>query len=71
MQQWIAADGRGQGLGSALHVASPQCFCAVGEARSSEDLIALGTKRGLKNPQDWALNVVASGQTPGHWSQVA
>ncbi len=43
----------------------------MGEARSSEDLIALGTKRGLKNPQDWALNVVASGQKPGHWSQVA
>jgi hypothetical protein len=42
-----------------------------GEARSLEELIALGTKRGLKNPQGWARHVLAGRQTRGHWSQVA
>ena len=42
-----------------------------GEARSLEDLIALGTKRGLKNPQGWARHVLAGRQTRGHWSRVA
>ena len=42
-----------------------------GDARSLEELIALGTKRGLKNPQGWARHVLAGRQTRGHWSQVA
>jgi DNA repair protein RadD len=42
-----------------------------GDARSLEELIALGTKRGLKNPQGWARHVLAGRQTRGHWSRVA
>ena len=42
-----------------------------GEAHSMEQLIALGQRRGMKNPRGWARYVLAARQTRGHWSQVA
>jgi superfamily II DNA or RNA helicase len=41
------------------------------EAHSMEQLIALGQRRGMKNPRGWARNVLAARQTRGHWSRVA
>ena len=42
-----------------------------GEARSLEDLVALGTQRGMKNPRGWARHVLASRQTRGQWELLA
>lgn len=42
-----------------------------GEAHSMEQLIALGERRGMKNPRGWARHVLAARQTKGHWSRVA
>ena len=42
-----------------------------GEAHSVEQLIALGQRRGMKNPRGWARHVLAARQTRGHWSRVA
>jgi hypothetical protein len=42
-----------------------------GEAHSMEELIALGQRRGMKNPRGWARHVLAARQTKGHWSRVA
>jgi hypothetical protein len=42
-----------------------------GEAHSMEQLIALGQRRGMKNPRGWARHVLAARQTRGHWSRVA
>jgi superfamily II DNA or RNA helicase len=41
------------------------------QATSLEDLIALGVRRGMKNPRGWARHVLAARQTKGHWSRVA
>lgn len=41
------------------------------EATSLEDLVALGQRRGMKNPRGWARHVLAARQTKGHWSRVA
>lgn len=40
-------------------------------ARSLEDLVALGTQRGMKNPRGWARHVLASRQTRGQWELLA
>jgi DNA repair protein RadD len=42
-----------------------------GEAHSMEELIALGQRRGMKNPRGWARHLLAARQTRGHWSRVA
>ncbi|WP_053068249.1 DEAD/DEAH box helicase [Synechococcus sp. GFB01] len=41
------------------------------EARSLEELIAVGQRRGMKNPHGWARHVLAARQTKGHWSRIA
>jgi DNA repair protein RadD len=41
------------------------------EAKSLEELIAVGQRRGMKNPRGWARHVLAARQTKGHWSRVA
>jgi superfamily II DNA or RNA helicase len=41
------------------------------EAKSLEELIAVGQRRGMKNPSGWARHVLAARQTKGHWSRVA
>jgi hypothetical protein len=41
------------------------------EATSLEELIAVGQRRGMKNPRGWARHVLAARQTKGHWSRVA
>ncbi len=41
------------------------------QAISLEELIALGVRRGMKNPRGWARHVLAARQTKGHWSRVA
>jgi superfamily II DNA or RNA helicase len=41
------------------------------QATSLEELIALGVRRGMKNPRGWARHVLAARQTKGHWSRVA
>ena len=42
-----------------------------GAAHSMEELIALGQRRGMKNPRGWARHVLAARQSKGHWSRVA
>jgi superfamily II DNA or RNA helicase len=41
------------------------------KARTIEDLIQIGKRRGMKNPIGWARHVMAARQTKGHWSRVA
>lgn len=40
-------------------------------AQTLEDLIALGQRRGLKNPRGWARHVLAARQAKGQWQRVA
>ncbi len=40
------------------------------QASSIEELIAVGERRGMKNPRGWAKHVLAARQTKGHWSRV-
>jgi hypothetical protein len=41
------------------------------EATSLEELLALGQRRGMKNPRGWARHVLAARQTKGHWRHLA
>ncbi len=41
------------------------------EAKSLEELIAVGQRRGMKNPRGWARHVLAARQTKGDWCRVA
>jgi DNA repair exonuclease SbcCD ATPase subunit len=41
------------------------------DARSLEELVALGTQRGMKNPRGWARHVLASRQMRGQWELLA
>ena len=41
------------------------------EARTAEQLEALGKQRGMKNPKGWARHVIASRQTRGQWGLLA
>jgi hypothetical protein len=41
------------------------------QARTVEELIAIGKRRGMKNPTGWARHVMAARQTKGHWRLVA
>ena len=41
------------------------------DARSLEELIELGTQRGMKNPRGWARHVIASRQARGQWELLA
>ncbi len=41
------------------------------QATSIEELIAVGERRGMKNPRGWAKHVLAARQTKRHWSRVA
>jgi DNA repair protein RadD len=41
------------------------------QARTLEDLIAIGKRRGMKYPKAWARHVMAARQTKGQWSRVA
>ena len=41
------------------------------QASSLEELIAVGERRGMKNPRGSAKHVLAARQTKGHWSRVA
>jgi hypothetical protein len=40
-------------------------------ATTIEDLIAIGKRRGMKNPAGWARHVMAARQAKGHWRAVA
>jgi DNA repair protein RadD len=40
-------------------------------AQTIEDLIAIGKRRGMKNPKGWARHVMAARQTKGQWKRVA
>jgi DNA repair protein RadD len=41
------------------------------QARSLEELVAVGQRRGMKNPRGWARHVLAARQTKGHWRHIA
>jgi hypothetical protein len=41
------------------------------QATSLEELIALGVRRGMKNPRGWARHVLAARQTKGNWGRLA
>jgi superfamily II DNA or RNA helicase len=41
-----------------------------GSAQSLQDLIALGHRRGYKNPVAWAKHLYAARQTKGQWSKI-
>jgi len=41
------------------------------EARTLEELIALGQQRAMKNPRGWARHVLAARQTKGQWRRLA
>jgi RNA polymerase subunit RPABC4/transcription elongation factor Spt4 len=40
-------------------------------AQTVEDLIAIGKRRGMKNPRGWARHVIAARQAKGQWRKVA
>jgi superfamily II DNA or RNA helicase len=40
-------------------------------AQTIEDLIAIGKRRGMKNPRGWARHVMAARETKGQWRKVA
>ena len=40
-------------------------------AQTIDDLIAIGKRRGMKNPRGWARHVMAARETKGHWRRVA
>jgi hypothetical protein len=40
-------------------------------ATSLTELIAVGQRRGMKNPRGWARHVLAARQTKGNWCRVA
>jgi superfamily II DNA or RNA helicase len=40
-------------------------------AQTVEDLIAIGKRRGMKNPRGWARHVIAARQAKGQWGRVA
>jgi superfamily II DNA or RNA helicase len=40
-------------------------------ATTVEELIAIGKRRGMKNPRGWARHVMAARETKGHWRRVA
>lgn len=42
-----------------------------GKAQTLEDLVAVGQRRGMKNPTGWARHVLAARQTKGQWGRVA
>jgi DNA repair protein RadD len=42
-----------------------------GRAQTVEELIAIGKRRGMKNPRGWARHVMAARETKGHWRRVA
>jgi hypothetical protein len=39
-------------------------------ATTVEDLIALGVRRGMKNPRAWARHVIAARQAKGQWGRL-
>jgi hypothetical protein len=41
------------------------------QAQTVEDLIAIGKRRGMKNPRGWARHVMAARQAKGNWRAVA
>lgn len=41
------------------------------EAKTLEQLVEVGKRRGMKNPRGWARHVLAARQTKGHWRAVA
>ncbi len=41
------------------------------KAQTLEDLVAVGQRRGMKNPMGWARHVLAARQTKGQWGRVA
>ena len=41
-----------------------------GRATTVEDLIALGKRRGMKNPRAWARHVIAARQAKGQWGRL-
>jgi superfamily II DNA or RNA helicase len=41
-----------------------------GRAQTVEDLIALGKRRGMKNPRAWARHVIAARQSKGQWGRL-
>jgi DNA repair protein RadD len=41
------------------------------QATTLEQLIDVGTRRGMKNPRGWARHVLAARQAKGHWATVA
>jgi hypothetical protein len=41
------------------------------QASTLEDLIAIGKRRGMKNPRGWARHVMAARQAKGQWRKVA
>jgi hypothetical protein len=41
-----------------------------GQAQTVEDLIAIGKRRGMKNPRGWARHVIAARQSKGQWGRL-
>jgi DNA repair protein RadD len=39
-------------------------------AATLEELVAVGQRRGMKNPRGWAMHVLAARQTKGQWSRL-
>ena len=52
-------------------IARQQRRAEQSSAQSLADLIAIGHRRGMKNPGGWARHVLAARQTKGQWSRVA
>ena len=39
-------------------------------AATLEELVAVGQRRGMKNPRGWAMHVLAARQSKGQWSRL-
>ncbi len=40
------------------------------QATNFEELLAVGQRRGMKNPKGWARHVLAARQSKGHWGRL-
>jgi hypothetical protein len=69
--QALGYTGFGLPVSDAVFVRRPDPRREQASASTIEDLIAIGKRRGMKNPTGWARHVMAARQAKGHWRRVA
>ena len=69
--QALGYTGFGLPVSDAVFVRRPDHKREQASATTIEDLIAIGKRRGMKNPRGWARHVMAARQAKGQWRRVA